>query len=295
MIWSVVTKKEMEEYNIPPVFQYYREVIGRENITLAVVDDNDPLTFVHDDDVVLLRSASKSLIETIERKGVKTTAERFRTYELVRDKATLSALLRQHSIPAPHFYAIHEVIDGKVYFVKPRFGSESFGITPECICQSKQDVLKQITRIEQETKQSAMIEDFIDGTDCTTACYYNPFTKEVRTHTIRIENNEIGGIQTHTSKFNYDEYCSALKGKKGDIANKVSKEVFELLGIKHHARIDYRIANDGKLYLIDVNLIPGLGPSAHFAKCLLLTDNISYMDTVKSIVRSAQNHQIQNL
>ena len=83
MIWTIVSKGEMEVYAIPPVFQYYREVVGRENIRLAVVDDNDPLDFVMENDIVLLRTASKNLIDTIERKGVATTdCERVRRWAL---------------------------------------------------------------------------------------------------------------------------------------------------------------------------------------------------------------------
>ena len=86
MIWAIVTKEEMEGYKIPPVFQYYREVVGKENIKLAVVDEDDKLEFLEEDDIVLLRTASERIISKIQEKKIKTTAEDFSTYELVKDK-----------------------------------------------------------------------------------------------------------------------------------------------------------------------------------------------------------------
>lgn len=287
MIWSIVSKAEMEGYKIPPVFQYYMEVIGKENISLAVVDEDDPLEFVHEDDVVLLRTASKRLINTIKKKGVATTAEAYSVYEAARDKKELGQYMFENGILVPKQYFIEQVVDGETYFVKPRYGSESFGITPQCVCESKAEVKEQCERIEKELKQEAIIEEYIDGVDCTTACYYDPLRETVVAHAIMVECDERGGIQTHKGKFDYNEYCSALMGEAGEKACAVSKSVFNAIGIRHHARIDYRLTRDGQLYLIDVNLLPGLGPSAHFSKCLLLTENISYRDTIKAILNSA--------
>ena len=286
MIWTIVSKKEMEGYNIPPVFQYYREVVGRENISLAVVDEDDKLDFVREDDIILLRTASKRLVSTIMQKHVRTTAEKYSVYLQSSDKAQLSAYLDSKGILVPCQHTIDEVDDGKTYFVKPRFGSESFGITPQNICKTRKDVEFEV-RILRELGYESVIEDFINGHDCTVACYYSPDDNDVKAHAIMVECDEVGGIQTYEGKFDYNEYCYALKDDIGKHVREVSKKVFELLNIKHHARIDYRVTLDGRAYLIDVNLLPGLGPSAHFSKCLLLTENISYADTIMNILKSA--------
>lgn len=286
MIWTIVSKAEMEGYAIPPVFQYYREVVGRENIRLAVVDEDDPLDFVGEKDIVLLRTASRSLIETMKAKGVATTAEHYSVYQLASDKAELARLLCEHGIKVPRQYSIDHLQPGSTYFVKPRFGSESFGITEYNICHSKEDVKFQVMRL-QELGYESVIEDFIEGNDATVACYYDPQSDRVCAHAIAVDCETKGAIQTHKGKFDYNEYCYALKGSIGKKACAMSKYVFDLLGIRHHARIDFRFTENGEVYLIDVNLLPGLGPSAHFSKCLLLTENISYVDTILNILKSA--------
>lgn len=286
MIWTIVSKAEMEGYAIPPVFQYYREVIGRENIRLAIVDENDPLDFVREHDIVLLRTASKNLIETIERKGVTTTAEHYSVYQQASDKAGLARLLCEHGIKVPRQYSLDTIQPGSTYFVKPRFGSESFGITEHNICHSKSGVEFQVMRLK-ELGYESVIEDFIEGNDATVACYYDPQSNRVHAHAIAVDCETKGAIQTHKGKFDYNEYCYALKGSVGKEACAISRYVFDLLDIKHHARIDFRFTENGAVYLIDVNLLPGLGPSAHFSKCLLLTENISYADTIMNILKSA--------
>ena len=286
MIWTIVSKAEMEGYKIPPVFQYYREVIGKENISLAVVDEDDPLDFVKPHDVILLRTASERLIESIERKGVASTAESYSLYRQVQDKAGLGQFLK-YGVLVPYQFTLGKATVNRRYFVKPRYGSESFGITPQCICNNQAEVAAQVERLYTELGQESVIEEYVDGIDCTVACYYDPLIKDVRAHAIKVECDEVGGIQTHVGKFDYNEYCSPLYGDDGRQARAISRNVFRLLGIRHHARIDYRLSYDGRLYLIDVNLLPGLGPSAHFSKCLLLTENISYMDAIKSILKSS--------
>jgi D-alanine-D-alanine ligase len=287
MVWTIVSKEEMEGYKIPPVFQYYREVVGKNYIALAVVDENDPLTFVQEGDVVLLRSANKYIISTIKKRGIVTTAEDYSIYEKVKDKEELGQWLQTKGVQVPRQYQLHEIEDGKTYFVKPRYGAESFGITKDSICSSAVNVLRQVNYIQETLNQQALIEEFIDGVDCTVACYYDTDTEDVKTYAIKIECEEAGQIQTHKGKFDYNEYCSALDYETSHRICEISKYVFSLIGIKHHARIDFRLRNDGELFLIDVNLLPGLGPSAHFAKCLLLTENKSYADAVWAIIDSA--------
>lgn len=278
----------MEGYKIPPVFHHYQEALGRDNIKLAIVDEQDPLDFINPEtDVVLLRTASKSLVETIHKMGVRSTAETFDKYEYASDKKNLSSFLRCKHIPVPNQYYIDEIIAGKKYFVKPRYGSESFGISEKSICKSKHDVVTQVDYLSNVSHKEALIEEYIEGVDCTVACYIEPITGKIHTHAIKIECSSEGGVQTHQGKFGYDEICSSLVGKEKEYACNLAYEAFRVIGLKHHARIDFRMTSDGKMYLIDVNLIPGLGPLAHFAKCLLLTENRSYIDSLKAILNSA--------
>ena len=283
MIWSVTSKDEYEHYGITPVFKFYQEALGKENVKLAIIEEDDGLDFVLEDDVVLLRTASEPIIDTIRKKGIRSTAERFSLYERVRDKKTLAEFLASQGVVVPRQYSLSEVEDGKAYFVKPRFGSDSFGISQNSICHTKEQVAKQVSLLDAEFGKDVVIEDYIEGVDCTVSCITNG--DEPLVAAMKVENDERGGIQTRKCKVEYDEYCSALTNAslKGAALN-----IFTLLGVESHARIDFRQNAEGQHYMIDVNLMPGLGPIDHLAKSFLLCKNMSYIDTLIAIVGTAK-------
>ena len=284
MIWSITSKKEMEELNTPSVFRYYQEALGRENIQLAVVDETDNLDFISKEDIVLLRTASELLINTIRKKGVRTTAEDFRKYELVRDKAKLARWLTMNGIRVPHQY--HQVfgLHGKTYFVKPRYGSDSVGISELNICHTADEIRVQTKKLDPKGKGDVVIEDFINGREFTVVCIKG---FPLRTFVMEVICTTNGGIQTYESKKNYMEVGCKVYGDLDDRAKRIASDVFSSLGLQHHARIDMRCDNEGNLYVIDVNLLPGLGPIGDLARCLLLTENMSYIDALKAVIASA--------
>lgn len=277
----IITEREMGD-GAQHVFCFNEEALGRENIKLAIVDVNDDLSFVHPDDIIISRTFERQLIETIKSKKVRNTAECYSVYKLVNDKVALSDFLHNHGILVPEVYSMAELEDGHTYFVKPRFGHDSFGIGIDSICRSKDDVTNQIVLTRTYLHQDCIIEDFIDGEEITVSCVNKGGI--VHVYAIKVDCSQSGGIQTYYSKDKFKEYCSALHDDKLD---EISRNIFSLLGLKHHARFDFRKGKDGHYYLIDINLLPGLGPLAHYSKCLLLSGNISYIDVMKSIVNSA--------
>ena len=275
MIWMLITKEEM----VGPflVFKYNEEALGRENISLMVIDETDSLDFVSGDDVIISRTFNEKLLETIHNKGVRTTAEDISVYSLVSDKVKLSEFLKKNNILVPRVHSMSDIKDGNTYFVKPRYGSDSIGIDEDSICRTVEKVIWK----QEHIGDDCIIEDFIDGVDCTSACFVG---SQNHIYSIKVENQNNGGIQTQNSKEYFIEYCSPLND---DRLNEICNKVISLLGIRHHVRIDFRKGNDGNYYLIDINLLPGLGPTAHLAKCMLLTENISYIDVMKAVVNSA--------
>lgn len=285
MIWSIVSKDEMENFGTDNVFKFYQEALGRDNIKLAVVEEADNLDFVSDNDIVLLRTASKQLIDTIRKKGVKTTAEEYDTYYLADDKLQISRFLLGKGILASAHRSLDNVKDGVVYFVKPRFGSDSKGVTEKSICKSKEDVIKQVDFIDHTCNCEAVIEEFIDGKEYTVVCLY--IGSNLYCYPIEVDCSDTFGIQTQQGKSDLTECGLKLNDGERKEINAIAERVFEKLGVKHHARIDFRCNKDGKLYVIDVNLIPGLGPTGDLARCLLLTENYSYKDALNMVIASA--------
>lgn len=204
MIWVIITKDEVE-YGTQPVFCFYEEVFGRDNIKLATVDSCDHLDFISKGDIVVLRTADKTLIERIALFDVKSTAESFLLYELVRDKVVLSDFLRNHGILVPAIHRVDDVVDGHTYFVKPRFGHDSIGITKDNICRSKQEVIAQVQKVREKLNTNELIEDFVDGEEYTVSCVNNG---KLLSYALQIDCQE--GIQTYEQKYAIKNYCQPV-------------------------------------------------------------------------------------
>lgn len=285
MIWSVVSKDEMENFGTSNVFKFYQEALGRDNIKLVVVDETDNLGFVSDDDIVLLRTASKSLIDTIRKKGVKTTAEDFDTYYLANDKVQISRFLHSQGISASKAVSINYLENGKTYFVKPRFGSDSKGVSEKSICNSIDEVLESVDMVNSLCGGRIVVEEFVDGREFTVTVVNT--SDGIKAFAIEVDCSETFGIQTQKGKADFAECGLPLNNVLRKEVTAIAKRVFEALGIKHHARIDFRRDKNGEFYVIDVNLIPGLGPTGDLARCMLLTENYSYTDALKMVIASA--------
>lgn len=285
MIWSIVSKDEMENFGTSNVFKFYQEALGRDSIKLAVVDEKDNLDFVSENDIVLLRTASKSLIATIRKKGVKTTAEDFDTYYLANDKVQISRFLHSQGISASKAVSINYLENGKTYFVKPRFGSDSKGVSEKSICNSIDEVLESVDMVNSLCGGRIVVEEFVDGREFTVTVVNT--SDGIKAFAIEVDCSETFGIQTQKGKAEFAECGLPLNNVLRKEVTAIAKRVFEALGIKHHARIDFRRDKNGEFYVIDVNLIPGLGPTGDLARCMLLTENYSYTDALKMVIASA--------
>lgn len=284
MIWMIITEVGKRDGTLE-TFRFAREAFGKENIKLALVNDADKLDFVTKGDIVWLRTASEKLINTICQKGVKNTAEYFDTYCLVEDKTELTHFLIENGINVPRQYSLNEIRDGFPYFVKLRYGEDSIGVTKDSICHSKAEVVEQLERIKSELGRKTIIEDFIDGKEYTCCC---AITKgEIHSHAISVICEETYGIQTQNGKANHMEYGEPLPASKEFEIKCIAGQIVDVLKIKHHARIDFRENKNGKLYVIDVNLLPGFSPLGDWSRCYLLAGNYSYIDSMKLLVGTA--------
>ena len=285
MIWSITSKKEMEELNKPSVFRFYQEALGRENIQLAVVDEDDNLNFINKGDIVLLRTASESLINTIRKKEVRTTAEDYDKYELAWNKKEMGIFLRNHGVNIPRTFQTSEIVKGRVYIVKPMNSCDSFGISKESICFTKEDVYKQCSKVLTTTGCEAIVEEYIHGREFTVAVVNNT---QLSTFAAEAIFDRKVGIQTYELKKNREIVFQKVEDNimKKDLCD-IAAKVFKELKLKSHARIDFRCDKYYNNYVIDVNLIPGLGPLEYLPRVMQVSDNISYIDALKAVIASA--------
>lgn len=285
MIWVINHISEYDETF--PTFRYYREVVGRENINIFCAKDGETFDFLTADDVVLLRSGDRLMVNRLLARqrevGFKSTIETSDTIECAYNKETIKDVLTDNGIKTPKLYFFPEVIDGKAYFVKPMFGEDSKEISFQSVCHSRSEV-EHITDILVGKAIIPMIEEYIDGVDCTVAVIKNSVTGEINTYAIDIEVDNKYGIQTQEVKSGTIAYCQPTATPS---VNELAKKAFKAIGAKHYARVDFRISKEGVPYLIDLNIFPGFGIAGYMYRSLMLTQNKSYRDFIMEIIGSA--------
>lgn len=248
-----------------PVFPYQEQALGTGNVKLAVFDQDEDLDFISDDDIILLRSVDKHIIDVINNKGVKSTSEDYDIYMLALDKVALAEFLVKNDIPVPRKYTMDEVVDGRTYYVKPRKGSECKELYREC--STRVEIESLIQAIANNLQQDAVIEDCLSSEEYTVACL------------------NLNG-QLYSFVMNVKEPNKVLKREEHKKITTLALDTFRKIGIKHHARIDIKSNCNGKYFVIDVNLIPSLGPRDKWSKCFA-HENISYRKSLKMVVNSA--------
>ena len=264
---------------------FIKEAIGTNNVTFVKVQDEDSLNDlkIRDSDIVITQTRNRTVRDKIGKFGAKNTSESDRTIVLTKNKQVLKEELYRHGIPHPKSFSKNDIRDGYMYFVKPLMGEDSNMVDNFSVCNKKEDAIKKFDEIER-MGDVAIIEDFIAGKECTAACVVNQKTGDIDVYPIFVELSTPYNILTHEAKMKEEEICSACNL---EVIKQTARKVCKILGIQHYLRIDFRISSTGVPFVIDCNLFPGLGPTDHFAKCLLLTENMSYIDALKAVIASA--------
>lgn len=285
MIWIIMTASDKDSYVTQRNQNFIKEALGANNVTFVSVQDEDSLNDlkISDRDIVITQTRNRIILDKIGKLEAKNTSESDRTIVLTKNKEVLKEELYRHGISFPKSYSKRDLREENMYFVKPLMGEDSNMVDNLSVCKSTQEVRKKVDEIER-LGDIAIIEDFIAGKECTAACVVNQKTGDIDVYPIFVELTTPYNILTHEAKMQEEEVCSACNL---EVIKEIAQKVCKVLGIQHYLRIDFRISSTGVPFVIDCNLFPGLGPTDHFAKCLLLTENMSYIDALKAVIASA--------
>ena len=137
-----------------------------------------------------------------------------------------------------------------------------------------------------EVSRNVLIEEYIHGRELT----------------VGILGNKILPIVEIIPKNSYYDYeCKYTKGKSNylvpakniskdleiDIYNK-AMQIYELIGCRHYARIDFRLSKDNYPYFLEVNTLPGFTDTSLFPMAAKAA-GISYKDLLLKIISLSKN------
>jgi D-alanine-D-alanine ligase len=201
---------------------------------------------------------------------------------LAHDKALTKKILAYHRILLPGFAVFptkHLVRKpNRLKFpllVKSVTDEGSVGIAQASIVRDDEKLAERVDFIHRQTGRAAMAEEYIEGREIYVGVVGN---RRLQTYTpweLVMPKLPDGAANIATGKAKWDlkyQERVGLVTKPADTSvdlqrkfENISKRIYRILGLTGYARIDYRLQDDGQIYMLEVNPNPQIARKEDFA------------------------------
>jgi len=193
------------------------------------------------------------------------------------DKALTKLVLREHGVISPRGQFIEEISELKLegwrwpVIVKPNFEGSSKGITQESIVEDRARLRALVEKQLSKFPAGVMVEEYVPGKDLTVAFLekapspvltpveYVIDESELSKRRYRIYDYDLKSVHFNAVSVRCPaEFPAHVLERAQDMARKA----YQALGVRDLGRIDFRVADDGQVYFIELNALPSLEPGA---------------------------------
>ena len=224
---------------------------------------------------------------------------------LAGDKALARRLLHAAGLPVPAGATMEELQRGVfpgvgTFIIKARFEDASLGLGPDCVVDVRdpQDLLAAMQDFAPRMGGVCVAERYVPGREFNVALLAKA-GGGVRVLPLAemVFDPALSGpaILHYAAKWEHEsaDYAASarsfdLDGEEGLVAQmgRIALSCWELFGLAGYARIDFRVGENGRPCVIDVNPNPCITPDAGFAAAARQAD-LDHADVVRDIVRDA--------
>ena len=220
------------------------------------------------------------VVSYLELKKQKYTGCNPRGLTLARDKALTKKILTYHRIPVPRFAVFQP---RKKIAVPPRLSFPMFvkslteegseGISLASLVREPEKLIERIGFIHEKTNAAALVEEFIEGREIYVGVFGNELLTALPPWELTISKKDAPVIATDKAKWD-PQYQKKIGLKTGPaklddrMIRKIettSKRIYRLLNLSGYARLDYRLSENGRLYLLEANPNPQIARNEDFA------------------------------
>ena len=214
----------------------------------------------------------------LESKNIRFTGSSSSASKKAMDKNISKLLCVEYDIPTPNWVMldnksnvdgsssiIDTYLDGFDFkngvVVKPNSEGSSIGIS----------ILKNVTNEELECvvkkvhsiSSSAMLETFIDGRELTVSVLDGKTLPIVEI----VPKGDYYDYKSKYTKFQSNYIVPANINKKTqELLSEYSLKIHKLIGCGVYSRVDFRLSNDGLVYFLEINTLPGFTDTSLFPK-----------------------------
>ena len=220
---------------------------------------------------------------------------------LARDKALSKKIMAWHRIPTPDFAVFPmqrrirrpKSLDFPI-LVKSLVEEASQGISSKSVVRDDEELESRVRFIHEEVRTDAIGEEFIDGRELYVGIIGNERLQVFPIWEIFFDSlpEDVPHIATERVKFDeayqkkYKIRTGPAKGLGEELARRIvrtCKRAFRALGLSGYARMDLRLRDDGRFYILEANPNPQLAYGEDFAESAEAM-GISYEALLKRII-----------
>jgi D-alanine-D-alanine ligase len=269
-------------------FGYPAEILG-----VAGTDIARCLDAVRESDPDLIFNLTESLNQdsrneivfpsVLDMMGYRYTGSGALAIGLALHKPKAKDILRSRGVPTPASCTIERVKDAAgvdlpyPLFVKLAREDASVGIRHDNVVNSKRALVRRVRDLLEEFQQPVLIERYIDGREVNVTLLGNAKIQALPFHEIDFSRlpPDRPKIVSYAAKWDETspEYMGTEPVPVRDIAEATKAAIeraaiaaFKALELRDYGRVDFRVAEDGTPYVIDVNPNCDISPDAGVAR-----------------------------
>jgi len=196
---------------------------------------------------------------------------------LTHDKALTKKILTYHRVHVPRFafFPVNRKVQRPSrlsfpLFVKSVSDEGSVGIAQASIVRDEEKLKERVEFIHRQNGTHAIAEEYIEGREIYVGVIGNRKLQAYTPWELVMPNLPDGAPNIATGKVKWDvEYQkriglvtqpAKLEPQAAKEFERLSKRIYKILGLSGYARIDYRLREDGRMYVLEVN------PNAQIAR-----------------------------
>lgn len=181
--------------------------------------------------------------------------------------------------------------------LKPNYEGSSKGIDTNAVVRDGKSLRTGLIRLLEKYPQGVLVEEFVSGMDITIPYLHGVGPQEMegilQPVSLTIDPALRGQHPVLDFRLKQTDTPGIIKRCPADIPRDlqarlrtIGRTIVRRLGIKDVATLDFRLAEDGRIYFLEANAIPSLQPGGSL---LLATqrESLSYEQTIQAILTSA--------
>jgi D-alanine-D-alanine ligase len=255
------------------------------------------------------------IAELLEKHGVPFTGSPSQCLAETRDKPTTKQRLLDEGLSTPtavvirdqdalHQSAAEQLLQFGPVIVKPATEDASLGINQKSVCHDWKALAEQVEHMRQDF-DTILIEQFVAGREFNVAIVALPNPRVLPIAEILFDETlpifqqlvtyeakwVTGSVADRTTPVR----CPAdISPRLRDAIVDATLTAFSVLGCRDYARVDIRVDNQERLFILEVNANPDISPSAGFASSLDAA-GVEFDDFVVRVVKNALRHDLAPL